>query len=178
MRGGVMHDFLQHEQKQKAALYPLPFIILNSTSSSSLLLQTRPSFPLLISLKFLYFPPTSFLFFLSSLNLHGLKWCESTKKTYIFKKKMKRSTLSKSFFENGRQWISFFSDRIVQRNRASSMIIIVIIFNIPLKLSTWYRHTKNYQIMQKNLEIGVLTKLIVTARIRGNVLLRNIFLHI
>ena len=37
-----MYDFLQHEQKQKAALYPLPLIILNSTSSSSLLLQTGP----------------------------------------------------------------------------------------------------------------------------------------
>ena len=58
-----MYDFLQHEQKQKAALYPLPFIILNSTSSSSLLLQTRPSFPLLfISVKFLCFHPISFLF--------------------------------------------------------------------------------------------------------------------
>ena len=58
-----MYDFLQHEQKQKAALYPLPLIILNFTSSSSLLLQTRPSFPLLfISVKFLCFPPVSFLF--------------------------------------------------------------------------------------------------------------------
>ena len=63
MRGGFMYDFLQHGQKQKAAIYPLPFIILISTSSSYLLLQTRPSFPLLfISVKFLCFPPVSFLF--------------------------------------------------------------------------------------------------------------------
>ena len=63
MRGSFMYDFLQHGQKQKAAIYPLPFIILISTSSSYLLLQTRPFFPLLfISVKFLCFPPVSFLF--------------------------------------------------------------------------------------------------------------------
>jgi hypothetical protein len=45
------------------AMSPLPIITLISTSSSSLLLQTRPSFPILfISVKFLCFPSVSFLF--------------------------------------------------------------------------------------------------------------------
>ena len=51
-------------------------------------------------------------FFLSSLNFYGLlllKRCKSTKKTYIFGKRMKKSTfLSKYFFKNGRQWNFYF----------------------------------------------------------------------
>ena len=49
-------------------------------------------------------------------------------------------------------------------------------FLVPIAIL--YPNKGNYNKITKNLEIGVLTKLIVTARIRGNILLQITFLHI